>query len=88
MHIFPLIGDAFFKGEAAGLVMGLVMVGSSDPRAIDKMVEHSKETQHEKILRGLAVGIALVPIGRNLASLDLSPFFSKIMLVQDEFFRS
>ncbi|XP_065841251.1 26S proteasome non-ATPase regulatory subunit 1-like [Oscarella lobularis] len=56
--------DDAVTGEAAGLAMGLVMVGSSDPRAIDEMVKYCKETQHEKILRGLAVGIALIMLGQ------------------------
>jgi 26S proteasome regulatory subunit N2 len=56
--------DDAVTGEAAGLAMGLVMVGSKSPEAIDDMVKYSKETQHEKILRGLAVGIALTMYGR------------------------
>ncbi|XP_062521379.1 26S proteasome non-ATPase regulatory subunit 1-like [Corticium candelabrum] len=59
-----LYQDDAVTGEAAGLAMGLVMVGSSSPEAIDDMVKYSKETQHEKILRGLAVGIALTMYGR------------------------
>ena len=36
--------------------MGLVMLGSKSAQAIEDMVAYSQETQHEKILRGLAVG--------------------------------
>ncbi|KAI4902084.1 hypothetical protein NFI96_014702, partial [Prochilodus magdalenae] len=50
--------------EAAGLALGLVMLGSKSAQAIEDMVGYAQETQHEKILRGLAVGIALVMYGR------------------------
>lgn len=53
-----------FSGEAAGLALGLVMLGSKNAQAIEDMVGYAQETQHEKILRGLAVGIALVMYGR------------------------
>lgn len=51
-------------GEAAGLAMGLVMLGSKSKVAIQDMVAYAAETQHEKILRGLAIGIALVMFTR------------------------
>ena len=51
-------------GEAAGLAMGLVELGSKSETAIEDMVAYAQETQHEKILRGLAVGIALLMYGR------------------------
>lgn len=54
----------WFSGEAAGLALGLVMLGSKNAQAIEDMVGYAQETQHEKILRGLAVGIALVMYGR------------------------
>ena len=52
-------------GEAAGLAMGLVELGSKSAAAIEDMVAYAQETQHEKILRGLAVGIALTMYGRR-----------------------
>ncbi|XP_037088868.1 26S proteasome non-ATPase regulatory subunit 1-like [Pollicipes pollicipes] len=54
-----LYQDDAVTGEAAGIAMGLVMLGSKSAQAIEDMVAYSQETQHEKILRGLAVGIAL-----------------------------
>ena len=47
-------------GEAAGIAMGLVMLGSANEDAIKAMIEYAKETPHEKILRGLAIGISLI----------------------------
>ncbi|XP_014666244.1 PREDICTED: 26S proteasome non-ATPase regulatory subunit 1-like [Priapulus caudatus] len=58
-----LLQDDAVTGEAAGLAMGLVMLGSKSPTAIEDMVSYAQETQHEKIIRGLAVGIALVMYG-------------------------
>ena len=51
-------------GESAGIAMGLVMLGSKSAEAIEDMVGYAQETQHEKIQRGLAIGIALVMYGR------------------------
>ncbi|XP_063715844.1 26S proteasome non-ATPase regulatory subunit 1-like [Symsagittifera roscoffensis] len=47
-------------GEAAGIAMGLVMLGSADPQVFIDMTSYAHETQHEKIVRGLCVGIALL----------------------------
>jgi len=61
---FNLYQDDAVTGEAAGIAMGLVMLGSKAPQALSDMVMYAQETQHEKILRGLAIGIALVMYGR------------------------
>ncbi|XP_013393221.1 26S proteasome non-ATPase regulatory subunit 1 [Lingula anatina] len=61
---FNLYQDDAVTGEAAGLAMGLVMLGTKSATAIEDMVAYAQETQHEKILRGLAVGIALTMFGR------------------------
>jgi len=61
---FNLYQDDAVTGEAAGIAMGLVMLGSKSTQALSDMVMYAQETQHEKILRGLAIGIALVMYGR------------------------
>jgi 26S proteasome regulatory subunit N2 len=61
---FNLYQDDAVTGEAAGIAMGLVELGSKSATAIEDMVVYAQDTQHEKILRGLAVGIALVMYGR------------------------
>ncbi|XP_023322822.1 26S proteasome non-ATPase regulatory subunit 1 [Eurytemora carolleeae] len=61
---FCLYQDDAVTGEAAGLAMGLCELGSKSAAAIEDMVAYAQETQHEKILRGLAVGISLVMYGR------------------------
>lgn len=59
-----LYQDDAVTGEAAGLAMGLVMLGTKSATAIEDMVAYAQDTQHEKILRGLAVGISLTMYGR------------------------
>merc|ERR1719394_800033 len=61
---FCLYQDDAVTGEASGLAMGLCELGSKSSGAIEDMVAYAQETQHEKILRGLAVGISLVMYGR------------------------
>ncbi|PFX28992.1 26S proteasome non-ATPase regulatory subunit 1 [Stylophora pistillata] len=56
--------DDAVTGEACGLAMGLVMLGSKSAKAIEEMVGYAQDTQHEKILRGLSLGIALVMYAR------------------------
>lgn len=55
--------DDAVTGEAAGIAMGLVMLGSNSLTAVSEMVSYAAETQHEKILRGLSVGIGLMMFG-------------------------
>ncbi|XP_025199490.1 26S proteasome non-ATPase regulatory subunit 1-like isoform X2 [Melanaphis sacchari] len=45
-------------GEAIGLAMGLVMLGTKNDDFLQDMVEFAQVTQNEQILRGLAVGIS------------------------------
>ncbi|CCG82810.1 26S proteasome regulatory subunit rpn2 [Taphrina deformans PYCC 5710] len=60
-----LFGDSAIAGEATGLAMGLVMLGTGSEKAIEEMVQYAHETQHEKIIRGLAMGLALLMYGRE-----------------------
>lgn len=52
------------SGEAAGIAMGLVMLGTGSVAASADMVTYAQDTQHEKIMRGLALGIALTYYGQ------------------------
>nr|CAH7769373.1 unnamed protein product [Callosobruchus chinensis] len=61
---FNLYQDDANTGEAAGIAMGMVMLGSKNASAIEDMVAYAQESQHEKILRGLSVGIAFTVYGR------------------------
>jgi 26S proteasome regulatory subunit N2 len=57
--------DSAVAGEAAGYAMGLVMLGSADPTCADEMLTYAKETHREKIIRGLAMGLAFIFYGRQ-----------------------
>ncbi|KAK4635108.1 26S proteasome regulatory subunit rpn2 [Fulvia fulva] len=60
-----LYADSAINGEAVGLAMGLVMLGTGNNRAIDDMIQYAHDTQHEKIVRGLAMGMALINYNRQ-----------------------
>ena len=81
---FCLYQDDAVTGEAAGIAIGLCELGSKSPAAIEDMVAYAQETQHEKILRGLAVGIALVMYGR-LEEAD--PLITSLMKDKDAILR-
>lgn len=60
-----LFSDSAVSGEAAGYAMGLVYLGTGSAQATEEMLQYAQETQHEKIIRGLAIGIALLHYGRE-----------------------
>jgi 26S proteasome regulatory subunit N2 len=66
-----LDADSALNGEAVGLAMGLVMLGTGNTKVLDDMIPHAHETQHEKIVRGLALGMALIMFGRQEAADEL-----------------
>ncbi|XP_042391400.1 26S proteasome non-ATPase regulatory subunit 1 homolog A-like [Zingiber officinale] len=59
-----LYTDNAVAGEAAGISMGLLMVGTASEKA-GEMLAYAHDTQHEKIIRGLSLGIALTVYGRE-----------------------
>jgi len=60
-----LYTDSAVAGEAAGFAMGLVMLGTAKDVVVQEMLQYARETQHEKIIRGLAVGLALIMYQRE-----------------------
>ncbi|KAK4048833.1 proteasome regulatory particle base subunit [Microbotryomycetes sp. JL221] len=60
-----LFNDSAIAGEAAGYAMGLVMLGTGSAKALDEMLQYAHETQHEKIIRGLAIGISFLMFGKE-----------------------
>ncbi|KAG9249107.1 putative 26S proteasome regulatory subunit rpn2 [Calycina marina] len=60
-----LYTDSALNGEAVGLAMGLVMLGTGNIKALEDMIIYAHDTQHEKIVRGLAIGMALIMYGRQ-----------------------
>ena len=57
--------DSAIIGEAAAYSMGMVMLGSADERAIEEMMTHAGDSQHEKIIRALSISLALLMQGRE-----------------------
>ena len=55
-----IYSDDALIGEAAGYAVGLIMVGSKDPGAIDDLLKYVHDTQHEKIIRAIAIALALI----------------------------
>ncbi|KAI9713742.1 MAG: hypothetical protein M1812_006580 [Candelaria pacifica] len=66
-----LYTDSALNGEAVGLAMGLVMLGTGNIKALEDMIQYAHDTQHEKIVRGLAIGMALIMYGRQEAADEL-----------------
>lgn len=57
--------DSALNGEAVGIAMGLIMLGTGNIKALEDMIQYAHDTQHEKIKRGLALGMALIMYGRQ-----------------------
>ncbi|PVI03370.1 26S proteasome regulatory complex, non-ATPase subcomplex, Rpn2/Psmd1 subunit [Periconia macrospinosa] len=66
-----LYTDSAVNGEAVGLSMGLVMLGTGNIQALEDMIQYAHDTQHEKIVRGLAIGMALIMYARQEAADEL-----------------
>jgi len=60
-----LFMDLAVAGEAAGYAMGLIMMGTGAAEPVQEMLQYARETQHEKIIRGLAVGVGFIFYGRQ-----------------------
>ena len=60
-----LYSDSAVAGEAAGYAMGLIKLGSASEESAEEMLVYAHETQHEKIIRGLAIGLAFIYYGRQ-----------------------
>ena len=63
-----LYQDSAINGEAVGLAMGLVMLGTGNEKALDDMIQYAHDTQHEKIVRGLSMGMALIMYAQQEAA--------------------
>ncbi|CAG0919675.1 unnamed protein product [Notodromas monacha] len=89
LDILELLKEQLFQddavtGEAAGIAMGLVMLGSNDGDVVHEMITYAQETQHEKILRGLAIGLAMIVYGRLE---DAEPVIVKLTTDKDPILR-
>jgi 26S proteasome regulatory subunit N2 len=60
-----LFTDSAVAGEAAEFAMGLILLGTADASSAEEMLTYARETQHEKIIRGLAIGIGFLYYGHQ-----------------------
>lgn len=60
-----LYADNAIAGESAGVSIGLIMLGSGDEALVAELRQYAHESQHEKIIRSLALGMALIMYGRQ-----------------------
>jgi len=59
-----LYNDNAVAGEAAGLAMGMIFAGTGTEMS-EEMLAYAHDTQHEKIIRGLSLGLAIIQYGRE-----------------------
>lgn len=69
--------DSAVAGEAAGIAIGLVLIGTgvgnssiASPdeelnQIVHELKDYARDTKHEKIIRGIAMGIALINYGQE-----------------------
>jgi 26S proteasome regulatory subunit N2 len=61
--------DSATAGEGASLAIGLLMLGQSDTplahQSIEELLNCMHDTEHEKIIRGLALSIAMMVYGKE-----------------------
>lgn len=60
-----LYTDSAVAGEAAGIGMGLLMVGTASEKA-SEMLAYAHDTQHEKIIRSVLFYSCLVFLKKHL----------------------
>ncbi len=63
-----LYNDDAIIGEAAGIAIGLIMLGSKNEQAIEDLVTYAHDTQHEKIIRAISIALALIMYGAEEAA--------------------
>ncbi len=60
-----LFTDSATTGEAAALAIGLTMMSSANEIVIQDLITYAHETQHEKIIRSIALALALIMCGKE-----------------------
>ena len=72
-HIVEELKSALFQesaisGQAAGLAIGLVLLGSGNVETIKDMLTYAHDTDHDKTVRGISLGLALIMYNRQEAA--------------------
>ena len=60
-----LYTDRAVGGEAASIAMGLLMLGTPKSGPIEDMLRYAHDTKHDKIIRGLSLGVSLTMLGQE-----------------------
>ena len=60
-----LFTDSATTGEAAAYAIGLTLMSSANQHAIQDLITYAHETQHEKIIRAIAIALALIMCGKE-----------------------
>lgn len=60
-----LYGDNAVSGEAAAVAIGLILHASGNAEIAQEILAYAHESQHEKLVRGITLGIALIFAGRR-----------------------
>ena len=60
-----LYTDRAVAGEAAGIAMGLLLLGNPKTGPLEDMLRYAHDTKHDKIIRGLGLGISLTMLGQE-----------------------
>lgn len=79
-----LYADSAISGQAAALAMGLVMLGTGNEESLTDMLTYAQETQHETIIRSLAIGMALICFGKENKA---DPYIKKMLESKDSILR-
>jgi len=76
--------DSAVAGQAAGLAMGLVMMGTANSETINEMTKYAHDTEHEKIILGVAIGLSIVMYGREE---EADPLIEQLSIDKDSLLR-
>lgn len=60
--------ESAISGQAAGLAIGLVLLGSGNVDAIKDLLSYAHDTDHDKTVRGIALGLALIMYNQQEAA--------------------
>uniref|UniRef100_A0A7S4DW45 26S proteasome regulatory subunit RPN2 C-terminal domain-containing protein n=1 Tax=Lotharella globosa TaxID=91324 RepID=A0A7S4DW45_9EUKA len=63
-----VVTDNAVSGEAASIAAGLTMLGTGYEDGVENLLGYAHDTKHEKIIRGIAMAIALIQFGREEAA--------------------
>lgn len=75
LEVYEQVKSVMFQddadaGEAAALALGMLLLGSGTSTpvsagAVQEMLGYAEDTRHDKIVRGIAMGLALIMSGRE-----------------------